>query len=136
MSPPFGTGSCSSLDLTLLSAEDPHLDLVSCVVGILQSDVRLRGSNPRPLGSQASAVPNVLKFYSASSLLGFRSAIHRKLVELKRLMNVHSDPAFKDANIALKAFLLKPKKAGRSQSGGAQTPHQRRRHEQAVPLLP
>ena len=77
-----------------------------------------------------------VKFYSASSLLGFRSAIHRKLVELKRLMNVHSDPAFKDANIALKAFLLKPKKAGRSQSGGAQTPHQRRRHEQAVPLLP
>ena len=29
-------------------------------MGILQSDVRLRGSNPRPLGSQASAVPNVL----------------------------------------------------------------------------
>ena len=55
-----------------------------------------------------------MKFYSASSLLGFRSAIHRKLVELKRLMNVHSDPAFKDANIALKAFLLKSKKAGRS----------------------
>ena len=77
-----------------------------------------------------------VKFYSTSSLLGFRSAIHRNLVELKRLMNVHSDPAFQDANIALKAFLLKPKKAGRSQSGGAQTPHQRRRHEQAVPLLP
>ena len=53
-----------------------------------------------------------MKFYSASSLLGFRSAIHRKLVELKLPMNVHSDPAFKDANIALKAFLMKPKKAG------------------------
>ena len=53
-----------------------------------------------------------VKFYSASSLLGFRSAIHRKLVELKRPMNVHSDPVFKDENIASKAFLMKQKKAG------------------------
>eukprot|EP00117_Sycon_ciliatum_P043514 scpid95031/ scgid1315/ len=57
---------------------------------------------------------------------------------LKRPMNVHSDPAFKNANIALKAFLMihEAKESGRSQSRGAQTPHQRRRHEQAVPLLP
>ena len=56
VSPPSGIGSYTSLDSTLLSEECPHLDLVSCVVGILQSDVSLRRSSTAGLGPATSRV--------------------------------------------------------------------------------
>ena len=53
-----------------------------------------------------------LKYYSKSSLIGFRSAIHRHVQDLKRPFNILQDIEFNDANRALLAFLRKIQKEG------------------------
>ena len=45
-------------------------------------------------------------------------------------------PSVQGRKHCIEGFPHEAKESGRSQSGGAQTPHQGRRHEQAVPLLP
>ena len=46
MSPAFGTDSYGTLGSILPSEEDPDLYLVSCILGILQSDLPTAGLEP------------------------------------------------------------------------------------------